>query len=89
MDAEVWAWIAAIVAGSGVTKILGIAFRGRDAGMVLGPVLGTIGGIVAWQGAVRFAGIDGLNLVYAAGLGAVGGAALYAIGSLLLRKRAA
>ncbi|MEQ8266556.1 MAG: hypothetical protein RH982_05115 [Parvibaculum sp.] len=80
------AWIVAIIAASVAAKFLALVMRGRDLGMVLGPLVGIAGGIVAWQALVLAVPMNGTDPVVAGVSAALGGAILF-IATAFLRKR--
>lgn len=86
MSAVAIAWIVAIVAASVAAKFLALVMRGRDLGMVLGPLVGIAGGIIAWQALVFAVPINGTDPVTAGVSAALGGAILF-IATAILRKR--
>ncbi|WP_439620917.1 hypothetical protein [Hyphomonas sp.] len=79
-------WIVAIVAGSIVAKFLGLVMKGRDPGLIAGPLLGIVGGVLLWQGAILSGMADGADLVLAGIFSAVGGFVLYMAVALLRSK---
>lgn len=83
MDPQIVVWLIAVVSGSGVTKIFGLFFRGRDVGMILGPAIGTLGGIGAWQGLSAMGKIDLLDPAATGITAAIGGAVCYVVASLM------
>lgn len=88
MDPVTISWIVAAITGSIVAKVLGLIMKGRDPGMVAGPVLGVVGALIAWRGLV-FAGILEADQVIPAGISAaLGGAVAYLIAAFLKGRKA-
>jgi uncharacterized membrane protein YeaQ/YmgE (transglycosylase-associated protein family) len=86
MSALAIAWIVAIVAASVAAKFLALVMRGRDLGMVLGPLVGIVGGVVTWQVLVLAVPMSGTDPVAAGVSAALGGAALFIVTALLRRR---
>ena len=77
MDAQITAWIIAIVTGSTIAKFAALFLKERDPGVVAGPVLGVIGAVGAWQGAVLAKLIAPEDLVFAGIVSATGALLVY------------
>ncbi|MCI4643193.1 MAG: hypothetical protein MRY64_00240 [Hyphomonadaceae bacterium] len=83
MDPITISWIVAIITGSVIAKFLGLVMKGRDPGMVAGPIIGIIGAVAAWQGAVFLNLVAPADAVLAGVCAALGGAVAYLIAALL------
>ena len=83
-----YAWLAAIVSSSAVTKVLAVIVKKRDLGLVMGPAVGVLGGVALWQGAIQLGLLDALDPVAAGGAGAAGGFVAYVAGVLVRGKSA-
>ena len=85
MDETKIAWVVALVAGSVVAKMLALFMRGRDLGMVLGPVVGASGGALAWQAYLLASATKGTDPVVAGLIAFVGGGLAFIAIAMLKR----
>ena len=83
MDPTTLSWIVAIIAGSVIAQFLGLVMKGRDPGMVAGPVIGVIGALAVWQGAVFLKLVEPADAVFAGVCAVLGGAATYLVAALM------
>lgn len=79
------AWAVALVAGSVVAKMLALFMRGRDLGLVLGPIVGAAGGAVVWQAYLLATAAKSSDPVLAGVIAFIGGGAAFITVAMLKR----
>lgn len=80
MSDSMFTWLAAIIAGSILSKLFGLILRSRDPGVVLGPILGVAGAAAGWGIFSNVTGHAPDDWIAAAMAGAIGGALFYLAG---------